>query len=214
MNIFEFLKQLNPNLLIEIGAHFGTETLKFREMLPNARIICFEPDPRNINILIENGVDKICELERLAISDSNGLIDFHLSSGDCKHWAQDDLLRNNEWSASSSIKRPKLHLQAHPWVKFEQVIQVNSTRLDDYKPLENNIIDFIWMDVQGAEDLVFAGAKNTLKSTKYIYTEYNNFELYENQANLNKILSLIGSDWSIEHLYDNDVLLKNKNYEN
>ena len=107
-----------------------------------------------------------------------------------------------------------MHLQAHPWVKFEQVIQVNSTRLDDYKPLENNIIDFIWMDVQGAEDLVFAGAKNTLRNTKYIYTEYNNFELYENQANLNKILSLIGSDWSIEHLYDNDVLLKNKNYEN
>jgi FkbM family methyltransferase len=214
MDIFEFLKNLQPNLILEIGAHFGTETLKFKQILPNARIISFEPDPRNLRVLKENGIDKICELVPLAVSDNNGSMDFYLSSGDCKHWAQDELLRNNDWSASSSLKRPKLHLQAHPWVKFEEVIQVQSIMLDDYLPLQNQIIDFIWMDVQGAEDMVFRGAKNTLKNIRYIYTEYNNYELYENQVNLNTILSFLGPDWSVVHVYDNDVLLKNMKYEN
>jgi FkbM family methyltransferase len=211
MEILDFIKSLNPKILIEIGTHFGTETLKFREILPTCKIISFEPDPRNIEILKKNNIDKICNLEQLAISDKNGKIEFYLSSGDCKHWSNDDLLRDNDWSASSSIKKPKKHLELHKWISFDQRIEVESIRLDDYVPLKNEIVDFIWMDVQGAEDLVFKGSSETLKRTKYIYTEYADQELYESQLNLKGIIDLIGEDWEIVHIFSNDVLLKNKN---
>jgi FkbM family methyltransferase len=214
MNIFEFLKNLNPKLILEIGAHFGTETRIFREILPDCEIICFEPDPRNINILKQNEIDRICRLEEFAVSNQTGTMEFHLSSGDCKHWANDEVLRNNDWSASSSLKKPKLHLQAHPWVKFENTIEVKTIRLDDYEPIKDRVVDFIWMDVQGAEDLVFEGSLKSLENIRYIYTEYSNIELYEKQSNLNQILNILGSNWTIMYTYQNDVLLKNLKYEN
>jgi hypothetical protein len=68
----------------------------------------------------------------------------------------------------------------------------------------------MWVDVQGAEDLVFSGAKETLKRTRYVYTEYSNVELYENQLNLNQLLKLFGDSWEIVHDFGGDVLLKNK----
>lgn len=214
MNIFEFIK-LNSaefKVFLEIGAHFGTDTLKFRNLLPESRILIFEPDPRNINIIKSNGIDKICELYELALSDKAGKIDFYLSKGDCKHWCNDSILRDNDWSASNSIKKPKEHLNLHNRVKFDETIKVDSIRLDDFEFLFNeDIIDFIWADVQGAEDLVFTGAKEVLKKTRYVYTEYNNKELYEGQLNLEGILKLFGEDREIVFLYQDDVLLKNKN---
>jgi hypothetical protein len=53
---------------------------------------------------------------------------------------------------------------------------------------ENDIsfIDFIWADVQGAEeDLILGGLDTLRKRTKYLFTEYNNSEMYEGQINLN-----------------------------
>jgi FkbM family methyltransferase len=209
MNILDYIKIINPSILIEIGAHFGTETLKFRNILPKCRIISFEPDPRNIKLLRDQKIDEICTLEELAVSNNNGLAEFHLSSGDCKSWASDPILRANDWSASSSLKKPKEHLDVHRWVHFEQSIKVKSIRLDDYIPIKDKVVDFIWMDVQGAEDLVLEGAKKTIERTRYIYTEYNNKEMYEGQMNLNQILETL-NNWEVVQLYSDDVLLKNK----
>ena len=61
----------------------------------------------------------------------------------------------------------------------------------------------------GAEDLVFSGGKETLKRTRYVYTEYSNHNLYEKQLNLREILELFGNDWEIIHDFDGDVLLRN-----
>ena len=56
MQIEEFIKSKKNEIstFVEVGAHFGTDTLKFREILPDSRIIVFEPDPRNLKILKEN----------------------------------------------------------------------------------------------------------------------------------------------------------------
>lgn len=210
MNILQHIESINPKIFIEIGAHFGIETRKFRHMLPDATIIAFEPDPRNIEVLKSEGIDEICILEELAASNQTGETEFYLSSGDCKNWATDPILRNNDWSASSSLKKPKGHLNFHRWITFDESVKVKTIRLDDYDRLKNETIDFIWMDVQGAEDLVFEGAKETLKRTRYIYTEYNNSEMYEGQLNLQQIQERLGSDWEIIQIYSDDVLLKNK----
>jgi hypothetical protein len=65
-------------------------------------------------------------------------------------------------------------------------------RLDGVESLQGAHIDSMWVDVQGAEDLVFAGAQETLRCTKYLYTEYCNQELYEGQLNLAQLLALNG----------------------
>ncbi len=48
--------------------------------------------------------------------------------------------------------------------------------------LKGKTIDFIYCDIQGAEKQMIAGANESLKKTRYLYTEYSNSEDYENQA--------------------------------
>jgi hypothetical protein len=96
-------------------------------------------------------------------------------------------------------------------VVFEQTISVETVSLDAWCQ-ENNVyqIDFIWMDVQGAEIDVFNGAIQTLKNTRFLYTEYSNTELYEGQKNLSEISeNLAASNFQLIRRYHGDVLYKN-----
>ena len=84
-------------------------------------------------------------------------------------------------------------------------------RIDTYCSEKNiNKIDFVWMDVQGAEKEVLSGFGEIIEKTKYIFTEYSDKELYENGTmSKNSILSLLGKDWDIVHDFGNDILLIN-----
>lgn len=106
MSIKEFIKNLDINVFVEIGMHFGTDTQDFRKMHPNSRIVCFEPDPRNIEIIKKLGNDKICELYELALSNTNEPMDFYLSSGDSKGKTENQIVNSYDWSCSSSLKKP------------------------------------------------------------------------------------------------------------
>jgi FkbM family methyltransferase len=206
MNIYNFIKNLAPQTFIEIGMHFGEDTRIFREMLPNTRIIGFEPDPRNIKFILDRGIDKICEFHPVALSNANENREFYMSSGKVPEHPDKDHL-DNDWSSSSSLKRPTGHLAAHKWCTFPKKTIVKCVRLDDIIE-KDKIIDFIWVDVQGAEDIVFAGAAETLKRTRYVYTEYAT-GLYEGQLNRQQLIAMFGSNWSVVHDFGGDILLKN-----
>jgi len=210
MNIQEFIKKLDIKTFVEIGAHKGEDTRFFKQIHPNARIVAFEPDPRNLNSLYDSRIDKLVELYPYALSDTNGASDFYLSSGDPETRPRIGFQQKQEWCASSSLKKPTSTMfQMFRWLKFSTKVSVKTVRLDDFEPLKDTVIDFIWADVQGAEDLVFSGAKETLKRTRYVYTEFCNTQIYENELNLNQILELFGPDWKVLHLYPSDVLLEN-----
>jgi hypothetical protein len=115
------------------------------------------------------------------------------------------------WDLSGSIRRPKNHIREHPWVKFDHVITVKTGRLDDWCA-ENDVkrVDFIWMDVQGAEGDVIAGGAEILKSTRYLYTEYSNTETYEGQLSLKALLKKVPL-FDVVARYASDVLLINRN---
>jgi FkbM family methyltransferase len=220
MNIKQFIQSLDISTFVEIGAHFCTDTVDFRKMHPNARIVCFEPDPRNIKVIKELGNDKICELYEFALSNTNQPMDFHLSSGNPRGKSSDPLTLAHDWSFSSSLKQPTGHLEQHRWITFPNSVKVNCTKLDDFEPLKNVKIDFMWVDVQGAEDLVFSCAQETLKNTRYVYTEFSNYELYAGQLTLEKLLALFGEDWEVINgvcppphpTHGGDILLHNKNF--
>jgi FkbM family methyltransferase len=212
MDIHEFIRKLNVKTLVEIGAHFAEDTVIFRASHPTARIVAFEPDPRNIALIRTLGRDTLCELYPLALSNSNGQQTFHLSSGYLSGHP-DKMHRDNPYSSSSSLKKPTAYLgQILPELKFEKDTTVDCVRLDDFAPLTDTTIDFIWADVQGAEDLVFGGATETLKRTRFVYTEYAT-GLYDGQLNKAQLLALFGKDWVVVHDYgnghDGDILLKN-----
>jgi len=73
MDIYEFIRTQNVNVLLEIGCHFGEDTKRFRDMLPTTcRIFAFEADPRNVKIIRESKVDSLCHFYPFAVSNKNG----------------------------------------------------------------------------------------------------------------------------------------------
>lgn len=196
----------NP-VIFEIGSHTGTDTIHLCKIKAGVKVHAFEPDPRNsLNNLPEN-----VNINYVAVSNKEGEIEFYQSDRNPKD--------NTEWTCSSSIRKPKNHLTAYDYVTFkQQPIKVKSIRLDDYCK-ENKVekIDFIWMDVQGAEGDVIEGGREILKRTRYLYTEYSDKELYEGELTLQQILSTLPGEWKVLKKYerrnDGDVLLRNLNFQ-
>lgn len=201
--IKKMLQKDNP-VVLEIGASCGGDTLKFLKEFPNIQLYCFEPDPRCIEIHRKRIKDERCKLYEIAISDLDGQVEFYQSGGQ-----KPNINLSHDWLASSSIKKPKEHLNKCSWCTFENKIAVQTCRLDTWAK-ENEIeeIDFIWADVQGAEENLIKGGFKTLSHTKYFYTEFDNDEMYEGQLNLNQIKALLPSFKDIEY-YQNNVLFKN-----
>ncbi len=182
-----------PKTFFELGAHQGTDTAWMAE-IPDVTIHAFEPDPRNHQAPRPN-----VTLHRAAIADRDGLGSLILSQ---YGWGQ-------PWTHSSSIKQPKNHLQRYP-VSFGAAIEVELVALDTFSQQHGlGLIDFIWADIQGAEGDMIRGGRQTLARTRYLYTEYSDDELYENQATLRDILELLPG-FRVVELWPDDVLLENR----
>ncbi len=186
--------------LLEIGCNDGTDALRFLEAMPRARIYCFEPDPRAIARFkkITNGEGRV-ELAEVAVSNVDEVATFYGSSGrppkklrgpGALHYHHLD-----EWDLSGSLKKPTGHLTFSPWTTFPENrrYQVDTTRLDTWRRKHPGVtrVDFIWCDVQGAESLVVQGGPQTLKVTDYLYMEYSDRPLYEGQAPLEELRSML-----------------------
>lgn len=128
----------------------------------------------------------------------------------------------DHYYGSSSIRRPVLCNKFWPDMVFNET-KIKTTTFDEniiLHNIQNEIIDFVWADIQGAEVDLINGGKNAFKNVKYFYTEYVNYEmygldkggdgLYDGEIGLEMILEML-PDFEIVENYGCDVLLKNKN---
>ncbi|MEL7012362.1 MAG: FkbM family methyltransferase [Pseudomonadota bacterium] len=191
-------------VILEIGANDGTDTQRFAETFPQATIYAFEPDPRAAQRWQSQVKSPNVTLVQTAIGNSNGTVTFHQSDGDVKDGP------DTGWDLSGSIRAPKHHLQRHPHINFDQTIDVPISTLDRWAE-DNTIgeIDFIWADVQGAENDLILGAQKTLSRTRFFYTEYDNREMYEGQWSLQTIADNL-KDHKLIARWKNDALFELK----
>lgn len=183
-DLYNLFKANQKLIILDIGSCEGEDSIRYSKMFPNSRILAFEPLPSNQELILENlrkyEINNV-ELVPYALSDKKGTCNFHVSSGN-----PDGLLNNEDWNfgnKSSSLLQPDKHLDITPWVKFHQQITVKTnTLLNISEELKINDIDFVHIDVQGAELMVLNGAGVILKNIKVIWLEVANLTLYKNQA--------------------------------
>ncbi len=199
-------------LILEIGAHDGTNTRQLLSRFPGALLFAFEPDPRAIRKFKARVSDPRAQLAEIAIGAADGAAEFHVSTGVPPHVPPEERAQYAEgWDQSGSLRTPKAHAAVWPWVKFERTITVPVRRLDSWAREIglDGPVDLIWADMQGAEGDLIAGGAATLAMTRYLYTEYSNDEWYEGQPTLAQLLDLLPS-FRVLRRYAMDVLLENK----
>lgn len=191
-------------VILEIGSANGDDTLDFIRTFKGTglKMFGFEPEPKNIKILKDRIREKNFSLFEGVVSDVDGELEFNRSRAD----------NPNDLSFSGSIMKPKNHLKIWNWIYFDEKMTVKSITLDSFSKNNSlNVIDFLWCDVQGAEEKVIIGGTETFREkVRFLYTEYSNREEYEGQPTLKRILELLPT-FEVVKDYGGDVLLKNKN---
>lgn len=166
----------------------------------NRRYYGFEPDPRNVVKIRMAGLPERMNFYPDAIGHVTGKIPFHLST--CEP--------NGCVGQSSISEFTPVLTELWPWLKHAQDIEVQCWRLDDFCASVNvDHIDFLWMDVQGAERLVFDGGPKMLAKTRLLWTEYDGGTLYKDSSTLDDVLKRF-PDWDVVADCGGDVLLRNK----
>lgn len=175
-----YKQELGPAAtIIDCGANIGLSVLYFKKLCPDAQIIAFEPDEQNYKLL-EKNVQSFAlgnvELRKEAIWIENGFLNF-----------------SNKGTLGSKI--------VDNTAGDEQTITVKSTRLKD---LMNRKIDFLKLDIEGAEYLVLRDIAESLANAGRIFIEYHG--RFADNKQLNEILDLVvskGFQYYIKEAYNN-----------
>lgn len=157
--------------VLHIGAHFGQEVSYYRKL--NIPSILFEPHPISFAVLKDKfSKDSDVLLVNKALGKEQASVFLHCETAN--------------QGQSSSVLKPKKHLNHYPHIKFESTIEVEQTTLDSYivNVVDSYKYNFINMDVQGYELEVLKGSIKTLEKIDHIMTEVNWDELYEGCAHI------------------------------
>ncbi len=168
------LSYCQAKTVIDVGANKGQFALAARHVLPEARIIAFEPLPQAAAVFEANFArDPQVDLHRLALSDSAGQARFHVAG-----------------RADSSSLLALGQNQADVFgVSADHEIEVTTARMDEALNLADHPGPILLkIDVQGAEHLVLAGAPQSLAAIAFVYVECSYISLYETQALFTHIL--------------------------
>jgi FkbM family methyltransferase len=180
----EIFKPEENFVVFDIGACEGESSIRYSNLFSNAKIYTFEPVPNNFKKVEQNIADfnaTNVKPFQLCLSNGNGEAEFHVSSGQPEEFKNKQV----DWefgNKSSSLLPPDKTLNTYTWLEFKDKIKVKTIRLDSFlKEKQIEQIDFVHMDVQGAELMVLNGAGNKLNSIKNIWLEVAAIPLYKGQ---------------------------------
>jgi FkbM family methyltransferase len=149
---------LKPGMVVlDIGAHHGYYTLLASQKVgPLGRVIAFEPSPRERRNLKQhlrmNGCTNV-QVEELALGETEGRAELYVVKG--------------RETGCNSLRPPQVR-------QSTEATEVGVARLDDYvRQHDLQRVDFMKMDVEGAELSVLKGATEFLerKSRPVIFCE-------------------------------------------
>lgn len=131
------------DVVLDIGANIGYYTLIFAKLVgEKGKVYAFEPDPTNFKLLkknvLINGYKNVIFVQK-AVSQKNGIVKLYLcddNKGDHRIYDSGD---------------------------DRDFLEIESISLDNYFCGKNRKINFIKMDIQGAEGLALQGMTDILK---------------------------------------------------
>jgi len=155
---------LNGLSVLDVGANIGTVAISLLVRHGVERVVAVEPDEENVRLLRANlalnGVQDRVQIHPIALSDADGTLVLESCASNCG----DHRIRVAEPSG------PDLHDEGQ-----RATAEISARRLDslaDAGEIDLDEIDLVWMDVQGHEAHMLAGAEHLAAAGTPIVTEY------------------------------------------
>ncbi|WP_020614757.1 FkbM family methyltransferase, partial [Sediminispirochaeta bajacaliforniensis] len=162
----------NP-IILDCGAHLGFATLYFKKDYPESRIVCFEPDPNNYEVLernIKKNNLKNVDIVKKAVGSKNDTVKFYRAI---------DMSMGG--SITDRLERKNLKVE-----HFD-------VQMVDIKEYLENKIDFLKLDIEGNEDDVIIDCGSLLRNIQYLFIEFHTGEDLP-ISRLGKILSVLDNN--------------------
>ncbi|MBZ9632351.1 FkbM family methyltransferase [Salegentibacter sp. LM13S] len=162
--IYKFITQNPEPYIIDGGANIGLASIYFKKLYPSSRIVAFEPDPKIFKILEKNinefNFNKIDLVPK-------GLWNYKTKLKFLSEGADAGLITDLDKSRSSSL-------------------EIETTSLNDYL---NQPVDFLKLDIEGAETVVLSDIENNLNKVDRIFVEYHSF--VNQPQTLNEVIEIL-----------------------
>lgn len=177
-------KDVPPEVILDVGACEGEDSLRYLSLFPQTRVIAFEPLPANIakiaTVIPEHDKHRF-QLVSTAVAGSDGTRRFHVSSGRPPGVPDSDWNYGNK---SSSLLNPSdLMHKIHGWLRFDEVISVEAVTMPTiFKRFDLGLVNLIHLDVQGAELEILKASAEVLPRVQSVWLEVSERPIYENQA--------------------------------
>ncbi len=147
----------NPRpLIIDAGAHIGLATLYFKKIFPAARITAIEPNPSSAVLLEKNLwtnlIDEVTVVTA-ALAGDNRPREFFIDTSD-DHWFSTAGFNQGAWNGQQTTN----------------ALTVPTQPLADFL---TEPVDFLKMDIEGAELEVLTAARSRLRQIKHLMVEFH-----------------------------------------
>jgi len=172
--IYKFKSEKSAPFIIDCGANIGVSILYFKQLFPEAKILAFEPDKNIFQTLSRNvhtvGLKNVT-LKESAVWTESGYLDFVAEGADA--------------GRLMASKNDKPHYQIYA---------------ESLKPYLSDHVDFLKIDIEGAETAVLIDCKSELKNVENLFVEYHSFlDRPQDLDQLLHILSTAGFRYYIQH---------------
>jgi FkbM family methyltransferase len=173
----------NPEpVVVDAGAHIGLATMYFKHLYPNSKVIAIEPNPVIFKILtqniFENQIENVQTINAALADHESSATPFFVDETK-NQWFSTASLRKNAWTGDQKSKQILV-----PTILLSKVI--------------NQPIDFLKMDIEGAETMVCNAGRSVLPLIKQLAIEFHPFEGH----NSDKIISLLEPHFFLEFFQD------------
>ncbi|MCW3121361.1 MAG: hypothetical protein JWQ38_853 [Flavipsychrobacter sp.] len=167
LSLGNWVNKLNISTIIDVGSNEGQFIQSINQLLPNKKIIAFEPIKSVYEALLKNtqGIDVTAY--NCALSDAEGTSEINISKNSV---------------SSSLLNMEDLHKSTYPQSAYITKETIQLKRLDDVVPLNDKTGNILLkIDVQGYENMVIAGGPNVIKAASIVIIEFSFQPLYEGQ---------------------------------
>ena len=198
---------LDPDVILDVGSMDGSDSRKFKKLIPDAEVVAFEGNPINYQAMCSD-----VDLQQLGIRIIQRLVSNQEGSRSFFVQRSTNASAGFNKGTSSAIRRNEQNVET-------EEVHLDAVRIDSFLTQEYPGINSVamWVDVEGYAYEVMEGVRDVKDRIYLIHVEVETKEVWPGQKIESEVLALAKSMGFIpvargEHEVQRDLILVNESW--